>query len=71
MDAAEELLLDAVSALTNLSYYPSESSVIWARRSELVGALGSMLFAENQEAVLEAARAFGNLSWDPAVREDR
>ena len=57
-----------VSALTNLSFYPGEDSGVWARRAELVAPLGALLFADNAEAVLEAARAFGNLSRDAAVR---
>ena len=42
--------------------------VLWERRLELLPLLAEMLFVENQEAVLEAARAFGNLSRCPEAR---
>eukprot|EP00960_Hanusia_phi_P038139 753295-Hanusia_phi.AAC.6 len=64
----EELILNVVSAITNLSYYSGEDSIIWQTRMELVKILSEMLFVENQEAVLEATRAFGNLSRDQDAR---
>ena len=42
--------------------------MLWERRLELLPLLAEMLFVENQEAVLEAARAFGNLSRCPEAR---
>jgi hypothetical protein len=67
MHASEELILNTVSLVTNLTYYTLSESVLWARRLELLPLLAEMLFVENQEAVLEAARAFGNLSRCPQV----
>jgi armadillo repeat-containing protein 2 len=65
----EELLLNTVSLVTNLTYYASSSSVLWDRRMQLLPLLAEMLFVENHEAVLEAARAFGNLSRCPQARK--
>ena len=64
----EELILNVVSAITNLSYYSEQDSVIWQTRMDLIKILSEMLFVENQEAVLEATRAFGNLSRDQDAR---
>ena len=98
----QELLLNVVSAITNLSFYGriEESaekrrgssgaidvdedtagvssgaaapqtiyrSRIFARREEICSCLVGVLLHENQLAVVEAARAFGNFSRDDAVR---
>ena len=68
ISVSEELVLNTVSLVTNLTYYASSSSVLWERRLECVPILARMLFVDNHEAVLEAARAFGNLSRCPAAR---
>ncbi|KAG6611653.1 uncharacterized protein IUM83_13673 [Phytophthora cinnamomi] len=67
----DELMLNAVSCITNISYYstsnsiPSESSdfcFIESNRIILTQLLSRILLDRNEEAVVEAARAFGNLS---------
>lgn len=71
---AEELVLNVVAALTNLFFYeaaaddlglPNQLSQLWVR---LPRHLTPLLLSANLEAVVEAARAFGNLSRVPEVR---
>lgn len=61
----EELLLNVVSAVTNLSFYyqpGDESDHLLSDHSRLCSILVEILLHENPEAVTEAARAFGNIS---------
>lgn len=67
----EELMLNIVSCLTNLSYYctPTNATAsaptklfIESHWLEIARQLSAILWNQNEEAVLEAARAFGNLS---------
>jgi len=71
---AEELVLNVVAALTNLFFYeaaadelglPNQLARLWVR---LPRHLTPLLLSANLEAVVEAARAFGNLSRIPEVR---
>ncbi len=102
---SEELVLNAVCATTNLSFYQAPdnqvrraagaspaAALIWPVRSvrrrtivcvrarcwpqllqlepsRLLRHVTPLLLSENEEAVVEAARAFGNLSRQPAARE--
>ena len=64
----EELMLNAVSAVTNLSYYLDDNALL-ARPERLVRSLVPVLmYAPNPEAMAEAARAYGNLSRDGDAR---
>ncbi|KDO33447.1 hypothetical protein SPRG_02254 [Saprolegnia parasitica CBS 223.65] len=67
----DELQLNIVSCLTNLSYYasPTESApnVVTTHRIELATALCAGLVDPNDEMVIEAARALGNLARFPDV----
>ncbi|RHY22785.1 hypothetical protein DYB32_009396 [Aphanomyces invadans] len=66
----EELMLNVVSCLTNLSFYATEAAatnVITVHRLRLSRDLASILVDPNDEAVVEATRAFGNLSRFPDV----
>ncbi|TYZ69003.1 hypothetical protein PybrP1_009415 [[Pythium] brassicae (nom. inval.)] len=67
----EELMLNIVSCITNLSYYSSPAaeehgapaaSFIESNRLEITALLSKILLDRNEEAVVEAARAFGNLT---------
>ncbi|KAE8877184.1 hypothetical protein PF005_g12123 [Phytophthora fragariae] len=67
----EELMLNAVSCITNVSYYSTPptssskygaSSFIESNRIAITKLLSGILLDRNEEAVVEAARAFGNLS---------
>lgn len=71
----EELMLNTVSCITNVSYYtstrigesnltksPRHYSFIEKNRVAIVKLLSRILLDRNEEAVVEAARALGNLS---------
>eukprot|EP00644_Phytophthora_capsici_P015663 jgi/Phyca11/19151/fgenesh1_pg.PHYCAscaffold_44_\ len=65
----EELMLNAVSCITNVSYYSDSKRdetdkycFIENDRLEITRLLSRILLDKNEEAVVEAARAFGNLS---------
>ncbi|RHY88451.1 hypothetical protein DYB26_000705 [Aphanomyces astaci] len=63
-------MLNVVSCLTNLSFYSTDATptnVITVHRHRLSRDLASILVDPNDEAVVEAARAFGNLSRFPDV----
>ena len=62
MEGAEELQLNTISAVTNLSYYLVEGSVLLAEHEALCKALIPVLVFPNTEGMIEAARALGNLS---------
>jgi hypothetical protein len=68
----EELLLNAVSAVTNLTFYfqpgdAAQQNVLLGDYSKMCAHLMEVLLHENSEVVTEAARAFGNLSRDAEV----
>lgn len=62
MERHEELLLNATSAVTNLTYYMAEGSVLLRSHTRLCEALVPVLVFPNAEGMIEAARALGNLS---------
>ncbi|GIL94202.1 hypothetical protein Vretimale_474 [Volvox reticuliferus] len=75
-EAAEELVLNTVCALTNLSYYQSEmtpggftNKVLQLPPSRLMPRITPLLMCDNEEAVIEAARVYGNFSRSPEVRD--
>ena len=63
--------ITTVSVVTNLTFYcgsQSSSNSLWQSASDVAGLLVSVLLQPNEEAIVEAARAFGNLSRDASVR---
>ncbi|KAG7398664.1 Armadillo repeat-containing protein 2 [Phytophthora boehmeriae] len=67
----EELMLNAVSCITNVSYYSTERKdadqdnhfcFVETNRIAITRLLSRILMDRNEEAVVEATRAFGNLS---------
>lgn len=71
----EELLLNCVCALTNLSYYHNleqsngGNQVLEMDPEGMLRSLTPLLMSVNEECQVEAARAFGNFSRVPASRE--
>ncbi|OQR96999.1 hypothetical protein ACHHYP_12882 [Achlya hypogyna] len=63
----EELKLNVVSCVTNLSYYATPDNVVAAHRLALADLLAAGLADPNEEMVVEAARALGNLARFPDV----
>jgi len=69
----EELLLNATSAITNVTFYipPDDapcSHALLAHPARLVAALQPVLTQPNEEGIVEASRALGNLSRRADVR---
>lgn len=62
IDSSEELVLNAVSAVTNLSFYDVEGNVILEKQEVIGTRLQPLLLHENDEAVIESVRAYGNFS---------
>jgi len=68
METAEEVVLNAVAALTNLSFYDHPENVILERGTEFLPYMTGVLLSRNTEAVVETARALGNLSRRESTR---
>merc|ERR1711907_908455 len=68
-DTSEELVLNAVSAVTNLSFYDIAGNVIVDRQEQVGTRLQPLLLHENDEAVVESVRAYGNFSRAQAARD--
>eukprot|EP00798_Chlamydomonas_sp_ICE-L_P011273 gene11273-18905_t len=67
---AEELVLNCVCALTNLSFYNSHTNKILSVEPEkLLQHVTPLLMCENEEAMVEAARTYGNFSRVARARE--
>ncbi|KAF0687373.1 Aste57867_20896 [Aphanomyces stellatus] len=70
----EELMLNVVSCVTNISYHATtmdtKHGITTAARRRLARLLATILTDPNDEAVVEAARALGNLSRFPDVFDD-
>ncbi len=68
----EELVLNIVRCITNLSYYALTGSVeespLFQDQVKLAQLLAPLLLYDHPDAVLESSRAFGNLSRSPDVR---
>lgn len=62
IDECEELVINTLAALSNLSYYQNDSSVITKRRMEISYLLLQSMLSNNMEGILEATRVYGNLS---------
>ncbi|XP_053371495.1 armadillo repeat-containing protein 2 [Clarias gariepinus] len=57
-----ELVLNATTAINNLSYYQGDGCVVRVRHAHVSELLLKLLLSSNMDAVLEATRVFGNLS---------
>jgi len=64
----EELVLNVVGAITNLSFYNDHGGHIAANQLEFATGLVPLLLNTNEEAVVASARAFGNFSRSEEVR---
>ncbi|KAK7150199.1 hypothetical protein R3I93_011455 [Phoxinus phoxinus] len=68
VEKSEELVINAVATINNLSYYQCESSVVRSQHTHISQLLLKLLLSSSMDAVLEATRVFGNLSQIRAVR---
>lgn len=65
---SEELVLNTVATLNNLSFYNDTDSVLQNRQVEITKMLISLLMPDNMDAMVEATRVFGNFSRSKEVR---
>lgn len=63
----EELVINTIAAINNLSFYQVKSSVLQHRKLYVAELLLRLLVSNNMERILEAVRVFGNLSQDHDV----
>ncbi|XP_048386279.1 armadillo repeat-containing protein 2 isoform X2 [Stegostoma tigrinum] len=69
IEKCEELMMNAATAINNLSYYQVKNSAVRARQLHIAELLMKLLLCNNMDAILEAARVFGNLSRSKEVRD--
>ncbi|KAK2884119.1 hypothetical protein QQF64_016036 [Cirrhinus molitorella] len=65
---SEELVINAVATINNLSFYQGQSSVVRFQHTHISQLLLKLLLSSSMDAVLEATRVFGNLSQIKDVR---
>uniref|UniRef100_A0A671NV42 Armadillo repeat-containing protein 2-like n=1 Tax=Sinocyclocheilus anshuiensis TaxID=1608454 RepID=A0A671NV42_9TELE len=68
LEESEELVINAVATINNLSFYQGESSVVRSQHTHISQLLLKLLLSSSMDAVLEATRVFGNLSQIKDVR---
>uniref|UniRef100_UPI00398F4AE3 armadillo repeat-containing protein 2 isoform X3 n=1 Tax=Pristiophorus japonicus TaxID=55135 RepID=UPI00398F4AE3 len=69
VDECEELMTNAAATINNLSYYQVKNSAVRARQLHIAELMMKLLLCNNMEAILEAARVFGNLSRSKEIRD--
>nr|XP_033792028.1 armadillo repeat-containing protein 2 isoform X2 [Geotrypetes seraphini] len=69
VEECEELVINTVATINNLSYYQGQNSIIKARKLEVAEFLLKLLMSDSMDGILEATRVFGNLSRYQEVRD--
>lgn len=69
VQTCEELSLNTVATINNLSFYNTKTSAITAQQMRIIDILLKMVLADNMEAMVESSRVFGNLTRQKAVRD--
>ncbi|XP_068040310.1 armadillo repeat-containing protein 2 isoform X4 [Anomalospiza imberbis] len=69
VNACEELVINAATAINNLSYYQLENSAVQDKKLHIAEMLLKLLMSDNMDAVVEAVRVFGNLSQHHEIRD--
>ncbi|KAF2987140.1 hypothetical protein EK904_012076, partial [Melospiza melodia maxima] len=69
VDDCEELVINAATAINNLSYYQVENSAVQEKQLHIAEMLLKLLMRDNMDAVVEAVRVFGNLSQHHEIRD--
>ncbi|NXK73366.1 ARMC2 protein, partial [Amazona guildingii] len=62
VDECEELVINATITINNLSYYKVKSSAVQDKKLHIAEMLLKLLMSNSMDGVVEAVRAFGNLS---------
>ncbi|NWV24489.1 ARMC2 protein, partial [Origma solitaria] len=65
----EELVINTVTAINNLSYYQVTNSAVQDKKLHIAEKLLRLLMSDNMDAVVEAVRVFGNLSQHHEIRD--
>ncbi|KAM4693625.1 armadillo repeat-containing protein 2 [Discoglossus pictus] len=69
IDDCEELVINTIATINNLSYYQDCPSIVTDSRLQISELLLKILICNNMDAILETARVFGNLSHYQDVRD--
>ncbi|NXS18862.1 ARMC2 protein, partial [Mystacornis crossleyi] len=69
VDDCEELVVNAATAINNLSYYQVKNSAVQDKKLHIAEMLLKLLMSDNMDAVVEAVRVFGNLSQHHEIRD--
>ncbi|NXG61678.1 ARMC2 protein, partial [Hemiprocne comata] len=67
VEDCEELVISATTTISNLSYYKVKSSAVQDKKLHIAKMLLKLLMSNNMDGVVEAVRAFGNLSQDHEI----
>ncbi|PVD28492.1 hypothetical protein C0Q70_11080 [Pomacea canaliculata] len=66
---SEELILNCVAAVNNLTYYTTKQSTVTPQHLTIAQSMLKLVLTSNMEAILETARVFGNLTRHKPVRD--
>ncbi|XP_076078717.1 armadillo repeat-containing protein 2-like isoform X1 [Mytilus galloprovincialis] len=69
VQSSEELSLNTVATINNLSFYNTKTSAITDQQMRIIEVLLKMVLADNMEAMVESSRVFGNLTRQKCVRD--
>uniref|UniRef100_A0A4W3J1A6 Armadillo repeat containing 2 n=1 Tax=Callorhinchus milii TaxID=7868 RepID=A0A4W3J1A6_CALMI len=69
VDECEELMINAAATINNLSYYQVKNSAVGAKQLHIAECKLILLLCNNMDAILEAARVFGNISRSKEIRD--
>ncbi|NXJ13931.1 ARMC2 protein, partial [Odontophorus gujanensis] len=62
VEVCEELVINAATAINNLSFYKVKSSAVQDKKLHIAETLLKLLMSNNMDGIVEAVRVFGNLS---------
>ncbi|KAK3593875.1 hypothetical protein CHS0354_011480 [Potamilus streckersoni] len=66
---SEELVLNTVATINNLSYYNCKTSAVVNKQIKVIKTLMGLVLSDNMEAMVEVSRVFGNLTRHKQVRD--
>ncbi|XP_060572268.1 armadillo repeat-containing protein 2-like isoform X3 [Ruditapes philippinarum] len=70
IESSEELVLNTVACINNLSYFNSKHSAITTHQMKLVDCLMKLVLGESMmKSIVEVSRVFGNLTGQKQVRD--
>ncbi|ESP01061.1 hypothetical protein LOTGIDRAFT_140035, partial [Lottia gigantea] len=69
VSTSEELVLNTIATINNLSYYTTKSNAVISKQMDISQALLKTVLSNNMEGMIECARVFGNLTRQKQVRD--